>query len=133
MSKCPHDEKLVFNGVTLTDAYTGNTSGDIECRSDDEFTIIASYAKGSSETGNTCDIEVCFSPDSSIYAQVGYWSVAAASTFTAKTFSFNQDTTMIIPKSELAVLGQYMRIRAKETGVATNYGTLTLYLYRNKP
>lgn len=124
------DENRIFNADALTNAYaSGLGSGDIEVRSDDKFTIIASYAAGAVETANTCELEISFSPDGTNYAQYGYWGAAATSTFTAQTFQIAQDTKVIL---NLESLGRWMRIRAKETGVAANVGNLTLFLYRNK-
>lgn len=124
------DERLVFNASTLTNAYIGGLgSGDIEIRSNDKFTILGAYAGGAAETANTCELEVSFSPDGTNYCQYGFWSDAATSAFTAVTFQIAQDTK---PMINFEGLGRWMRIRAKETGVAAVAGTLTLYLYRNK-
>lgn len=123
------DEHLVFDGVTLTAAYTGNASSAIEIQSNDKFTIIADYAGGATETSNTCEVEVSFSADGTNWAQYGTWSSAATSTFTAITFQVAQDTTVPI---NIEGLGEWMRIRVKESGVAANFGTLSLTLYRNK-
>lgn len=127
--ECPSDEKAVFNLSTLTSAYAGGlTSGDIEVRSNDKYTLICTYAGGATETNNTCEIEISFG-DGTNYAQYGFWSAAATSTYTKQTFQIAQDTGAVI---NVEALGRNMRIRAKETGVVTNAGSLTIYLYRNK-
>jgi len=124
-----NDERKVFDAITLTAAYTGNESVDMEVRSNDKYSILAIYDKGAAETSNTCEIEVSFTPDGTEYAQTGFWSAAATSTFTAQTYQFAQDTNVPI---DFEAMGRSMRIRVKETGVASNFGTLTLYLYRGK-
>jgi hypothetical protein len=125
----PSDETIVFNATTLTNAYAGNASAALEVRSYDKFTILAVYAGGAAETGNTCEIEVSFSADGTNYSQYGYWSAAATSTFTAQTFQAAQDTNVVL---NLEGLGRWMKIRVKETGVSSVFGTLSLTLYKNK-
>ncbi len=129
MSCTPSDEKTIFSASALTNAYAGGlSSGDIEVRANDKFTLIAVYTGGAAETGNTCEIEVSFG-DGTNYAQYGFWSAAATSTYTAQTFQIAQDTNAVIGIESLA---RNMRIRAKESGVASAAGALTLTLYRNK-
>ena len=123
------DEHVIFDDVTLTAAYAGNASSNIEVQSNDKFTIIAEYTGGATETSNTCELEISFSADGTTWAQYGTWSSGATSTFTAVTFQFDQDTNVPI---NFEGLGEWLRIRAKETGVVSNFGTLKLTLYRNK-
>jgi len=123
------DIRTVFDAVTLTDTYAGNTSDGIEVRSWDKFTVLAWYAAGSQESGNTCEVEVSFSPDGSNYAEYGVWSNENPSVFLEKPFQIKQDKNRPI---SFESMGGMMRIRVKETGVTTNTGTLSLFLYTNK-
>jgi hypothetical protein len=135
----PHDEKLLFNAVALTANYetTGATvSETMEIRSNKNFCLLAQYTPGAAETGNVCELEISFSPDGTNWVVYGDWTDGGSgqNTYELQYFNVAQSVNAMITLSHptaLMPMAQYMRVRAKEEGVASNVGSLTVHLYRN--
>lgn len=130
----PSDERKVFSAVALETSYQSSgvtVVSDIEVRSNDKFTLICQYDKGSAETGNVCEVEIAFSADGTNFAIYGQWADGGSGqlAYTPSYFNVAQDQYAVI---NIEGLGRYMRIRLKEEGVAAVAGTFTGWLYRNK-
>lgn len=124
----PADERKVFDAVTLTDNYTGNTSGAIETRTYGKFTLIPTYAQGAAESGNTAELEVAFSANGTDWSLWGVWVDPGTGQLTERTYYYNI-TDVIAQPIVIEALARYIRIRVKEEGVAANAGTFSLYMY----
>ena len=128
------DENPIIAGATLSATYqtSGATCVTAEVRSDDELTLLVKYVEGSAETGNVCEVEVSFSPDGTNWAIYGVWSDGGSGqmAYTQQFFNVPQSTNALIALD--GVLARWIRIRLKEEGVASNAGTASVWLYRNK-
>lgn len=123
------DEYKVFSAKTLTATITDTVSDSIEIRSDTSFTFLPVYAMGAAETGNNVELEIAFSPDGTNWCINGVWIDPGTGQLTERQYFYNV-TELNLPITITNITGRWMRIRAKEEGVATNAGTLSLYLYR---
>ena len=111
--------KRIFNAVTLTAAYADNTGSRIDVRAAGCITILGSYTTGATETNNTCNIQIEYSPDGSTW-----WPVSTTEDIAGAAASTNYKNDPQL----LSINANYIRFSAKETGVAANFGTLTLYV-----
>lgn len=124
-------EVTIFNAVTLTNAYTGNASSDIDCGGMDAVTLLISYTTGAAESNNTLQLQVDF-PDSAstdyIYTTQDVGS--GVTTIVPQYFTFTDNTgggtTTTYALPPIKVNAKKIKFSIKETGVAANYGTCTV-------
>lgn len=130
--KYASDENKVLSAVTLTAAYSGNTSSAIECRSVGSFTIIPQYTAHASSPASVAEIQIEFSADGTNYSPTGTWSDSGSGEQIYTADTYNVDQTNKYPQIVLSSLGRWMRVKARDSGyVAANFGTLTVYVYSN--
>lgn len=126
-----NDEIRIFNAVTLTAAYSGNTTSALEHRSTSGVTLLVSYAAHASSPSAYAEFQVELSYDGTTWIPYGEWLLASAGVreYDTDTFKVNQnDPLAFLTLDELR--GRYFRVKAKEsTVVASNFGTLTMYAY----
>ena len=124
------DERKILDGVTLTAAYSGNTSAAHECRSVGSFTIIPVYAAHASSPSANAELQIEFSPDGTNYSPTGTWNDGGSGEMSYTAETYNIDQTNKYPQIVLNALGRWMRIKVREQGhVASNFGTISVYVY----
>ena len=113
--------------VTLTAAYdvTANTkifaTGGMS-----KLNLDVLYTMGASETSNSIELRVSGSPDGTNFYRIPNEAVSAGtSTLTAREFTFvGANAAAATISIGLDIFYKYMEVSIKETGVATNYGTV---------
>lgn len=129
-----HRRLVLADGQTLTASYVVTSSiGAFDVRGVSQITIFREYAPGSGETSNTMELVVETNVDETPtnWHQEGTIddSTPTAATDDAVTFqsdSTNAGSTYLGVPIRLPVDASNCRIRIKETGVATNFGTATV-------
>ncbi len=124
----------LLKAVSLTDAYAGATTPKQASSFLNQLAIFAYYTPAAGETANTCSIQVEFSPE------IGGEDDDLYMPSEVKTYSGGDitltDETLITAATDagttrkkywlVPITGLYYRIRAKETGKVTTFGTLDL-------
>lgn len=118
----------LFNAVTLTTAYTGNTKT-IAVAGAEEAILFVNYTTGSGETSNSIEIKVEFGPtDTDVYQDVNEAVSSGTSTLYQKEYTFVGASAATSYKFRLPipVADKFMKVSIKESGVSTNAGTATV-------
>ena len=113
--------------VTLTAAYdVANKTKTIETGGYSKLNLDILYTMGSGETTNSIETRIECSPDGTNWYRIPNESVSAGtSTLTAREFTFvGADAAAATISIGLDIFYKYMKISAKETGVAANFGTV---------
>ncbi len=116
--------------VALTSAYqaeNGSTpTKSFSVGGYNRINFYALYTMGATETGNSVQFRVDVSPDgTNWYALANDAASGGTSTLTAREFTFTGADASTATISIILDIGyEYMRIAAKETGVATNAGSV---------
>ncbi len=116
--------------ATLTASYgAANTTKELETSGFSKLNLYVSYTTGASETDNSIEIRVEASPDRTNWYQLVNESVSAGtSTLEAREFTYGGTGTTASTEYNftigLDIFYKYMRISAKESGVAANFGTV---------
>jgi len=113
-------QRVALDGVTLTNAYTGNTSDAINARSIGSVTLLLNYTTGAGETDNKAQVQIEYSDR----AQKNWHTVNKLIELSGALAA----TNYLSAPREIGINATYIRIKAKEDGVAANYGTLTVTL-----
>lgn len=127
----PAEEIKVFSAITLPTTYQSSgasVSDAIECRSFGQYTIIPVYDAGAAETANVCEIEISVSADGTNWSIIGAFADAGSGQMNFTQQFYNIDQAKYEPIT-FNVMSRYIRFRVKEEGVASNAGTLTMWLY----
>lgn len=114
-------------GATLTAAYTGNASGKITCTGMSKMNIDLIYTTGTGETNNSIELKIECSPDGTNWYRIpNVETSGGTSTLTQREFTFvgASAATAYTISLGLDIFYHFIKISAKETGVATNFGTL---------
>lgn len=129
-------KKIVCSGQTLTATYadllTGGdlTDGIFEINKISQITIYREYTPGATETNNTMELQLLVSNDKVVWHVDG--EIDATSVPTAATdnpFGYQSaltsapDTAYGVPIRR-QIDAQFFKLQAKETGKATNFGTV---------
>ena len=123
-----------ITGETLTAAYTGTgalISRTIPTKNIFTIALDIFYTMGATETGNSIELAVDTSIDGTNWTRIANDSSSAGtSTLTRREFTFvGADaalSTIHLPINNITA--NYVRVSAKETGKATNFGTLAIAL-----
>jgi hypothetical protein len=119
-----------YTPATLTAAYTGNTTSAIGVDGAYALSLDIKYTYGTGETSNKLQMQVEASPDgTNWFAFPNDSTTDGTSTITTRTFEIAQaDNVIHLNLREL--LTQYIRVKVQESGVASNYGTVSIELTR---
>lgn len=129
---------IVCEDQTLTGSYaTALTGGDesdgiFDISGISQITVYREYTPGSGEADNTLDLQIETSVNNGItWHQEGLINTATASASTDDPITFVSDATSAGSTFEgvpirMPVDATSMRIRIKETGIASNAGTTTI-------
>jgi len=124
--------------ITLTAAYSGNVSSAIKMDGADAVSLDVGYTMGTAETANSIQLKVEYAdptngaPASTDWMQEGNEATSGATTtvtlgertFTATVAAATYDYfTVSLP---LAAKHKYIRVSAKETGIAANGGSAVI-------
>jgi hypothetical protein len=118
-------EGTIRAAAVLTNSYVAGTVISIlDCT---QATLLVRYKMGATESGNSLQIKIEFSNDNSAYYQecteeaaAGIITISLAEyTFPAVAAAETYDNIRI----PIQVMDRFVRVSAKETGVAVNYGT----------
>lgn len=111
--------------VALTADYTGNTKT-FEVGGFSKLDIAILYTMGATESSNSIEVQVEASPDGTNFYRIPNESVSAGvSTLTAREFTFVGTNAAAASISiGLDIFYKYVKVSFKETGVATNAGTI---------
>lgn len=84
------------------------------------------YTMGATETSNSIEVKVEGSPDGINFYRIPNESVSSGtSTLTAREFTFvGSDAAAATISIGLDIFYEYLKVSAKETGKATNFGTV---------
>lgn len=127
------DEITLFDGVTLTSAYSGNASVVIDCAGMSAITLLATYTTGSGETSNTMEIKLETVDDDSAVYQWTNVQVGADETVTKQSEYTIEDNAAAATTKRYRIgindiNEKKIKFSVKETGVSSNYGTCSLKL-----
>lgn len=115
---------------TLENTYiAGNVSSWMPCKYASKITFDVKYTTGAGETNNSIELKVEFSPDGANVFQVLNESVSGGtSTLTQREFTFvgASAATAYTISLPLDIFSHFVRISAKESGVAVNKGTISI-------
>lgn len=116
--------------VTLTDAYQAESSSTptktFKTSHYSKLNLDVLYTMGGSETSNSIELKIEGSPDGiNFYRIANDLTSGATSTLTAREFTFvGTNAAAATISVGLDIFYEYFRVSAKETGVATNFGTI---------
>jgi len=113
--------------VALTNAYDNAATTKIfEAGGYSKLNLDILYTMGSGEAGNSIEVRVDQSPDRTNFYRIPNESVSSGtSTLTAREFTFvGSDAAAATISIGLDIFYENIRISVKETGVATNAGTI---------
>lgn len=126
-----NDEVRLFNAVTLTAAYGGNTTTNYENRSNCGLSLLIKYAADAGSATAYLEFKVEMSYDNTTWIPYGEWLLPSAGVreFDTEVFKVNQnDPLCVLTLDELR--GRYFRVKAQEASVTgAFFGTLTMYVY----
>jgi len=118
----------VLTQTLLTSAYTGNSKVINGVAGMSKLNVNFSYTTGSGESNNSLDVLIEQSNDGVNYFAIVNETVSAGvSTINDRTFSYADNTGGGTNKKSsigLDIFYKYVKVSFKETGVATNFGTL---------
>lgn len=113
---------VAFDNVTLTDDYTNNEFvlpvGGME-----KLTLDIDYAQGASETGNICEFKIEHSTDGTNWYQLVIDDTNTVSDIIGREWNITGDAKLNII---IDIAYKEIKISAKESGVSTNEGSLTM-------
>lgn len=112
----------LFDGVTLTDAYTGNAKA-ISVEGFSKISLDINYARGAAEASSELNFKIEHSTDG-----VNWYSLVIDDTSTESTITPRVWVVGATNKLNVLVDIAYknLRISALESGVSANAGTLTM-------
>lgn len=126
----PNDEILIFNTVTLTAAFSANTTGAYEFRSACGLTLDLVYTRNAGSASAYLEFEIEVSPDGTNWLPYGVWADSGSGVF---TFTVSDYKILGSAKQPLVIdelRNRWIRFKAQETAVtSTNFGTLLAYAY----
>jgi len=112
-----------FNAVTLTASYAGNEF-ELPVEGMSKLSIDIDYAQGATESGNICHFKIEHSTDgTNWYSLVVDDTTGGVSDLVAREWNITGDATLNLI---LDIAYSQIRISAKESLVASNYGTMTM-------
>lgn len=127
------DTNVLFSGVTLESTYqseaTTKPTKSFATGGLSKIDFSVNYTTGAGETNNSIEIKLEASPDGTNWYQLTNDSTSSGtSTLYQREFTFVGALAATSYKFSLPidVFDRYMRVSAKETGVATNKGTVTI-------
>ncbi len=124
------DSSLSPTGVTLESTYqtedTGKPTKSFATGGFEKITIDAIYTMGATETSNSIEVKMESSEDGTNWYRISNESTTAGTTtLTAKEITFVGANAAAATFSViLNIAYKFMRVSFKETGVATNKGTV---------
>lgn len=128
---CSNDEIKLLDGVTLTSAYTGNSTSAYEHRSANGLTLMLKYTAHASSATAYAQVQIELSYDGSTWLPYGEWTRPATGSreFESTTFKINQTyPSTFLTLDEMR--GRYFRVKAQEASYTGSFfGTLTVYAY----
>jgi hypothetical protein len=113
--------------VALTNSYdVANKTKIIPCGGYSKINFDVLYTMGAAETSNSVELRIEGSPDGTNFYRIPNESVSGGtSTLTAREFTFvGANAAAATISIGLDIFYKYVRISAKETGVASNAGTV---------
>lgn len=111
--------------AALTSGYTDNTKT-IETGDWSKINLDVLYTMGSAETSNSIEVQVQCSPDGTNFYNIPNESASGGtSTLTAREFTFvGTNAAAATISIGLDIFYKYVKVSAKETGVASNVGSV---------
>lgn len=118
-------QKFKFGEIltgTLTNAYAGGLSVDINLGEIDQIALYVDYDMGATETSNTLEIKVTLADGTGEFYRRKREAVSSGTvTLSPEEYVLQPGTSVIILKDLIATK---IRVYFKETGVVTNFGSL---------
>lgn len=112
---------VIFSGVTLTSAYTGNRKS-FETGGFTKLSLDVTYTMGAAESANTLEIQLESSPNGTDWYVLVIDATTTISAITARAWQMSEGSLNFM----LDIAYKYVRVSIKETGVASNAGTATI-------
>jgi len=115
--------------VTLTSSYdVANKTKKFETGGYSKLNLDCLYTMGATETSNSIELRIEGSVDNTNFYRIPNESVSGGtSTLTAREFTFvGTNAAAATISIGLDIFYKYMRVSVKETGVATNAGTISI-------
>lgn len=114
--------RTLFNNVTLTNAYTGNQK-EFEANGFSKLSLDINYARGAGEAASELNFIIQHSDDKQNWYSLVIDETSTVSTITERVWEVTNTAKLNV----LIDIGYiYLRVSAKETGVVTNAGTLSM-------
>lgn len=112
--------------ATLTDAYAGGLNGTLKVTGYSKINLDILYTMGATESSNTIEWKIECSPDGTNYYRIPNEAVSGGtSTETAREYTFTGTNAAAATISiGLDIFYNYVKVSFKESGVASNAGTL---------
>lgn len=111
----------LFNGVTLTAAFSGNRKT-FTTEGFSALSLDVAYDMHASETANTIDWQLEGSSDNTNWYSLSIDSTSTVSTITDRVWQMLEGNRNIV----VDINYKYMRMSVRESGVATTFGTATV-------
>lgn len=113
--------RTIFDGVTLTSAYTGNRKA-FETAGFSKMAVDTTYAMGAAESANTIELQLEASSDGTNWFSLVIDDTATLSVITNRQWQMQEGSRNII----VDIAYKFIRASIKETGVITNAGTASV-------
>ncbi len=116
-----------LTSIALTDAYdVANKTKTFETGGFSKVNFDILYTMGATETSNSIQMRVEGSPDGTNFYRIANETVSGGtSTLTAREFTFvGADAAAATISIGLDIFYKYLKVSFKETGKATNFGTV---------
>lgn len=112
--------------VSLPTSYNGTVTKTFETSGYPKLNLDVLYTMGATETSNSVELKIECSPDGTNFYRIPNEAVSGGtSTLTAREFTFvGADAAAASISIGLDIFYKYVKVSAKETGVATNAGTV---------
>ena len=113
---------IVFDDVTLTDDYADNAY-EMDVDGMTKLSLDIDYAQGATETGNICHFKIEHSTDGTNWYQLVIDETSTVSDITAREWNITGDAALNVL---IDIAYRKIKISAKESGVASNAGSLAM-------
>ncbi len=116
--------RTAFNNVTLTSAFSGNRKV-FETDGMTKLSLDVRYTMGAAETANKIELQLEHSPDNGVtWFSLVIDNTGATSVLTPRIWEATGDNNLNII---IDIAYKQMRLSLRESGVATNAGTATVF------
>jgi hypothetical protein len=138
---------IALNAITLTGSYTGTQiSSAIAIKNSSQVMLDVAYTMGAAETSNSIQIKVEFANPAEVvntgdvastdwHRQISESTTSGTTTISLQEYTFSAvSAAATYDRFQIAipVCSRFIRVSAKETGIAANGGTATISIIQRE-